>query len=155
MKKLSAVAVLLVALSGVSNVFADPLVDQYTVGCNVEFTGVSGVPFSELKVSLPATAPSNPSVSYDLGDYHLLASVSYAIPYSGDIQSGEPIFQVHLYKKSLGPIVGQVNLAGASGLKTMQVGQQNSVFSRSFLNIVYGGQNYSRVDYTCTIARTL
>jgi hypothetical protein len=124
--------------------------DVFTVSCEINLIG-GGDKVTDQKISEPATAPSGPTVYFDLGDYRLQGHVSYARS-PGDSDYG-PQMEMTLYKLRSGPIAGIVNLAIASDLGDVQVGEESTISSLSFLSLRYEGRSYTRIDYSCTLTR--
>lgn len=129
---------------------ADDLSNEFKITCDVQLIGVAANPLAVRFESKPAVVTAGPDVTVDLGKYTLSASGSY----SGATDSKmEPRLEVAIFKKGKGPISGQINLAGATGLVNAAIGQSISTYSRSFLNITYKGTAYTRIDYSCAMAR--
>ena len=125
---------------------------EFQTSCTISLIGVGANAVQETKTSSSLPAARGPRVSFGLGSATLISYVQSTLP--AGAQDYEPQLTVELYKKGEGPIAGQINLAGLSGLSVLSVGQKLTAFSRSFLDMTYNGQKFSRIDYTCDIART-
>jgi hypothetical protein len=133
---------LLVALAPLAHAGAPP---QYKIACKADLIGVNVPPRSLENAS---AADMTPHADIELGDYHLSAFAQ--LKNYGD----PPQFEVVLFAKKKGPIEGQLNLAGAKDLAWMQVGQQTTLFSYSYLDMKIDNVAYTRVDYVCRLERT-
>lgn len=133
---------------------AADLDNDYSLGCEMTLIGPMATATTDIKYAAPTKMIQGPNVAFDLGDYVLAAygsATSYQKAPAAPVY--EPNVEVTLYKKAEGPIAGQVNVAGLRALTGMQVSDTRTTYSRSFLQLKYAGQTFSRIDYSCSITR--
>lgn len=127
-------------------------------------------------VNLTATDPNSPNIGIETagrifpptadGFAKSVVSVSFP-PYmvggwvelaSSDTPSGEqPTFVTTLVDTRVNdPIAGQVNYASAAGLDldNRSLNTPLTLTGRNIVQIQYNGQNFSRIDYTCSLTKS-